>query len=298
MRVLPHSIKGKIAMLILLIGIAEGLAVAYMTYREEVQNAVERTRERIQTALAFTKAARGYVRSTLRPRIDELISKYSCVQEDFILEAQSSSFFAGNIFRAVGEEMPDFRLRQVAVAPLNPKNTPNPVEMEIINYFKKTKDKTFEGIKTLNNQRFFIRASAVEVKAKCLRCHSTLTAMPVSVKNIYKPTKDPQWKVGNIQGGIFVYVPFETILLKAQINGIIKGLIAFVVNLLIVGVILVVLNRYVFKPVEVLREHADKISRGEIDEEIPIQSDDEIGQLGRAFERMRISIKKVMDLLK
>ncbi len=298
MRLLPHSIKWKIAIFILIIGIAEGLAVAYMTYKEEVESAVERTRERIQTALAFTKAARGYVRSVLRPRIDQLISRYSCIQEDFILEAQSSSFFAGNIFRAVGEEMPDFRLRQVAFSPLNPKNTPNQMEKKIINYFRQTKSDSYEGIETLNNQRFFIKASAVKVKAKCLRCHGTLSAMPASVKEIYKPSRDPQWKVGNVQGGIFVYVPFETILLKAQIQGIIKGLVAFVVNILIVGVILVLLNRYVFKPVEVLREHADKISRGEIDDEIPIQSDDEIGQLGKAFERMRVSIKKVMDLLK
>jgi HAMP domain-containing protein len=298
MKILPGSIKWKIAIFILLIGIAEGLVVAYMTYKEEVESAIERTRERIQTALAFTKAARGYVRGVLRPRIDELISKYSCIQEDFILEAQSSSFFAGNIFRAVGEEMPDFRLRQVAFSPLNPKNTPNAMEKRIIEYFRKTKAESYEGIETLNNQRFFVKASPVKVKAKCLRCHSTLNVMPVSVRNIYKPSQDPQWKVGSIQGGIFVYVPFETTLIKAQMNGIIKGLIAFVVNILIVGIILILLNKYVFKPVEVLREHADKISRGEIDEEIPIQSEDEIGQLGKAFERMRVSIKKVMDLLK
>ena len=57
------------------------------------------------------------------------------------------------------------------------------------------------------------------------------------------------------------------------------------------GLVLLILNRYVFKPIDALKEHADKISKGEIEERIPISSEDEIGQLAKAFERMRISIK-------
>jgi len=35
-----------------------------------------------------------------------------------------------------------------------------------------------------------------------------------------------------------------------------------------------------------------------VDEPIEVKSDDEIGRLAESFERMRVSIKKVMDLLK
>ncbi|WP_461832045.1 HAMP domain-containing protein [Aquifex sp.] len=63
-------------------------------------------------------------------------------------------------------------------------------------------------------------------------------------------------------------------------------------------VIFYILERYVFKPIEVLKEHADKISKGDVEDKIPIKGEDEIGELAKAFERMRVSIKKVMDILK
>jgi len=47
-----------------------------------------------------------------------------------------------------------------------------------------------------------------------------------------------------------------------------------------------------------LERRAEEIAKGNVDEPIDIKSDDEIGKLAEAFERMRISIKKVMDLLK
>ncbi|NPA42193.1 MAG: HAMP domain-containing protein [Aquificae bacterium] len=59
-----------------------------------------------------------------------------------------------------------------------------------------------------------------------------------------------------------------------------------------------IFKRYVEEPINTLIEHTERISMGDVDQKIPIQSKDEIGKLAEAFERMRISIKKVMDLLK
>ncbi len=54
---------------------------------------------------------------------DFLARAKGCVQEDFILEGQSSSFFTASIFNLVNEKMPDFKLRQVAYNPINPKTS-------------------------------------------------------------------------------------------------------------------------------------------------------------------------------
>lgn len=59
-----------------------------------------------------------------------------------------------------------------------------------------------------------------------------------------------------------------------------------------------IFKKYVEEPINALIEHTERISMGEVDQKIPITSKDEIGRLAEAFERMRISIKKVMDLLK
>ena len=178
------------------------------------------------------------MRETLRPKIYEVLNKYrGCIREDFILEAQSSSFVTANIFKRVSEDFQGLKLRQVAFRPLNPMNNPTPIEAKIIDYFRKTKAKEY-------------------------------------------------------------YEPYEATLLQAKLEGLIKGGAVFGVNILIMFVIFYILERYVFKPIEVLKEHADKISKGDVEDKIPIKGEDEIGELAKAFERMRVSIKKVMDILK
>jgi len=59
-----------------------------------------------------------------------------------------------------------------------------------------------------------------------------------------------------------------------------------------------IFKKYVDEPINTLIDHTERISMGDVDQKIPINSRDEIGKLAEAFERMRISIKKVMDLLK
>ena len=59
-----------------------------------------------------------------------------------------------------------------------------------------------------------------------------------------------------------------------------------------------IFKKYVEEPINTLIEHTERISMGDVDQKIPIKSRDEIGRLAEAFDRMRISIKKVMDLLK
>ena len=298
MKLLPKSIRGKVSLFIGAIAVISGLGVGFFTYNEEINRAKEFSKEKVRLTLSFSKATRSYVRETLRPRIYELLNKYGCIKEDFILEAQSSSFVTANIFRKVGEDFQGLRLRQVAFRPLNPKNTPTPVEAKIIELFRNAGKSEFTDIVEINGYRYLISAFPVKVRASCLMCHGKRENMPQAVKRIYKPAYDPNWKVGSVQGGIFIYEPYEATILKAQLSGLIKGGIAFFINIIVMGIVIYILNRYVFKPIDVLKEHADKISKGEVDDKIPIKSEDEIGELAKAFERMRLSIKKVMDILK
>jgi len=104
--------------------------------------------------------------------------------------------------------------------------------------------------------------------------------------------------VGELVGAVMVSVPFDAIILRAQLNGLIRGLVVFGIFLAITLFILITLDRLVFKPVEELQRKAEEIAKGNVDEPIEVKSDDEIGKLAESFERMRVSIKKVIDLLK
>lgn len=75
-------------------------------------------------------------------------------------------------------------------------------------------------------------------------------------------------------------------------------------NLAIVGVVmafsillLVVVVRAITRPIAHLRDVADKISLGDLDASIQIDTKDEIGELGDSFRRLQVSLKEAMDAL-
>jgi HAMP domain-containing protein len=72
----------------------------------------------------------------------------------------------------------------------------------------------------------------------------------------------------------------------------IVGLI-FVCLAIGVGLSIMLASRTI-KPILELKTIADEISRGRLDHSVSIQSDDEVGELGRSLERMRASLKAAM----
>lgn len=56
----------------------------------------------------------------------------------------------------------------------------------------------------------------------------------------------------------------------------------------------VMLASRTIRPILELKTIADEISRGKLDASVSIQSDDEVGELGRSLERMRASLKAAM----
>ncbi len=299
MRLLPRSIKWKVSLPILLLGLISGLAVGFYSYENTISTAVDTSREKIKTAMTFTQASRGYVRNTLRPKMYNLLERArGCLQEDFVLEAMSSSFFTASIFKKVSEDMPNFSLRQVAFNPLNPKDNPDALEAKIIAFLRSSGQKEYYGIVNYKDERYFLYASAVIPDASCLTCHGQVQNMPKVIQDLYKPERDLNWEVGKVQGAVMVFVPFESTILKAQLDGTYKGVGIFFVFLLLALFVIFSFERLVFNPISKLERKAEEIAKGNVDEPIEVKSDDEIGRLAEAFERMRVSIKKVMDLLK
>ncbi len=70
--------------------------------------------------------------------------------------------------------------------------------------------------------------------------------------------------------------------------------------LVLVGVLVfvntVVLRYLVVRPINQLARAADRISRGDLESAVQIKQNDEIGLLARAFERMRLSLKIMMQI--
>ena len=65
-----------------------------------------------------------------------------------------------------------------------------------------------------------------------------------------------------------------------------------VLNLLMVLLILLFITKFIVKPIRGLAAAANRLALGDLDTEIKVQREDEIGYLARTFERMRVERKK------
>ncbi|MCB9730244.1 MAG: HAMP domain-containing protein [Deltaproteobacteria bacterium] len=70
-----------------------------------------------------------------------------------------------------------------------------------------------------------------------------------------------------------------------------------VIASLITGAIVFLVGHRVSRSIAVLTSSADVMSRGKLDLPVPVNGTGETAELGRSLERMRISLKKAMDLL-
>lgn len=75
-------------------------------------------------------------------------------------------------------------------------------------------------------------------------------------------------------------------------NYAIIGFGAMVVIVFAVGILFA---RSIVNPIEKLRDAADRLSKGEMDVDVTVDTEDEIGELSDAFERMRNSLEKMME---
>ncbi len=62
-----------------------------------------------------------------------------------------------------------------------------------------------------------------------------------------------------------------------------------------VFMIRILIDRLILQKVRHMSEVINRISKGEIDAKVEIKSDDEIGRMAEAFERMRMSLKLLIS---
>lgn len=86
--------------------------------------------------------------------------------------------------------------------------------------------------------------------------------------------------------------------LRGEMRATLMPILGLIAACVMAGIALsMMLAARAVRPILQLRAIADDISRGRLDTSVTIQSDDEIGELGRSLERMRASLKAAMARL-
>jgi methyl-accepting chemotaxis protein len=96
--------------------------------------------------------------------------------------------------------------------------------------------------------------------------------------------------------GRLVAIAPKAVVLKLLDNFVIALVVFSLLAIVMAFLIAKVLSRSLTAPLIYLTQAADRLSKGEVDTAISIQSNDEIQRLGEAFERLRESVKILMRL--
>ena len=110
---------------------------------------------------------------------------------------------------------------------------------------------------------------------------------------------------GAVVGAAFTTVALYVVLVLAGVSpdeaagrSLIYGAIIGLSFLIPVYMIRVLVDRFILSKVRHMTEVITRITDGEVDAKVDIESEDEIGKMAEAFERMRRSLKLLMSKAK
>src|SRR5262249_28467961 len=123
-------------------------------------------------------------------------------------------------------------------------------------------------------------------------------AAPAPMIKLYGPSNGFGWKLNDVVGAQVVSVPMTLPIRNAE-----RAFFTFMGSLtavfaLVFIVLNVMLSRMIVQPIARMSKAADQVSTGNFDlPELPEAGRDEVAVLGRAFNRMRRSLQKALQMI-
>lgn len=280
--------------LVLLLVFLVGLAVAGWISRDLlIRNAREEVARNAGLMMETALAVRGYTINQVRPHLDLQLMRA-------FLPQSVPAFAASETMTELRKKYPDYFYKEATLNPTNPRNRAGDWETDIVQEFRNR-----PGLKELGGERDTPTGRALYIarpiqigNPACLGCHSTPEAAPATMVKLYGPANGFGWKLNEIVGAQIVSVPMTLPLQNAQ-----RAFYTFMGSLLAVFALVfvalnVMLSWMIVRPVARLSHAADQVSTGNFEiPEFPERGRDEIALLGRAFNRMRRSLQKAMQMI-
>lgn len=171
-----------------------------------------------------------------------------------------------------------YRFRLTSLKLKNPENKPLPFEKEALIYFQK---KGYETTKTGmasegydKGAKVYRRIVPLLVEESCLECHA-----------------DQGYSVGDIRGGLSVFISMSDALRTIKIYSILLILSGAGIICLVSGMIYILLRMMVLKPVDHLYHVAQRLIDGEYNVRARLTTGDEFEAFSHAFNTMNDRLK-------
>lgn len=240
------------------------------------------------------------VRDYTSTHINPLLASQLETEPVFIPETVPA-YSATEIFENLrkNQDYKNFFYKEATLNPTNLQDKADSFETQLVEQFRQQPQlKELSGFRTLPEwQVFYIARPLAIAKASCLRCHSTPEAAPKSLLTTYGTEWGFGWKLNEIVAAQIVSVPANEVFSLARQSFFL--LVAILIGLFAVIVVAVnsLVRLAVLRPLRKMAKYAHDVSMGQISTDFEKTSDDEIGTLAAAFNRMKASHEIAINLL-
>ncbi len=170
-----------------------------------------------------------------------------------------------------------FQFHITSLNPLNPHNSPSPFEKDallaILHNRKRGDFSEYMRVEQIGANQYFRYFAPLFTEESCLKCHN-----------------DQGYQVGDIRGGISILIPMGDFIEARKRNIIFMAVGGVAASLFVSFFIYLIFKRLIISPLYRLEQTANKIRHGNYSSPIGYLKDDEIGDLGRAMEKMQKAI--------
>ena len=289
------SIKLKINLLLLAIGLITSLAIGAFNYFEAKDRIINDAYKKAELISSFAMASRNYTVEVMRPLALKVAG-----QDSFHPELMGGFYVAKAIADKFSERQTGYIFKQATLDPVNKQNLADYQEREIIKLFSADRNtKIKKGVMEKNRKNFIYIAQPVVAKKGCLKCHGGKeTAFTGRVKR-YPGLGGYDYAENDVVATFIAYVPIQKALEDLKTTAFKTTMAGISSILLILVVVWLFLEFTVTKPIVNLTKLAANMSRGkDLKKVIKSNSKDEIGALYDSYNRMRISVIKLFEIIK
>jgi HAMP domain-containing protein len=267
-------------------------ATGYVSHDLLHKNARDEVLRNAGVMMEASLSMRHYTVTRVRPLLPYDADKF--------LPESVPAFAATEVMTLLRKKYPDFSYKEAALNPTNARNRAVEWEEDIINAFRADPARgEISGMRDTPTGRSLYLARPFLIKDPgCLACHTTPEMAPAAMVQIYGPNNGFGWKENEVIGAQIVSVPMGLPMRNAN-----RAFVTFMTSLAIVfAALFVILNimltQLIIEPMTRLSDIAEQISKGKSDvTELVPQGDDEVAQLGQAFNRMRRGLQKAISLI-
>ncbi len=285
------SIRVRFIVIIGILSLVASVVLAYASYQFSLKNAMADAKKQGAIVFNMIHSSRMYFKKNQRPLVTELVE-----EDRFFPEIMSGFVMTRGVWEIFEKRFPEYKFKQATLDPLYPPNKADVDETKLIAQFDADrKVKNREGTITKNGKQFYYFAKPVLVGDKCLRCHGNPEDAPKDQIEIYGTESGYDWHKGQVISTAIVYVPLETAIVAAKKAATKLFAMGTAGIVLLMAVIWFFLSNGIVTPLARLEKKTRQISLGkELDEDIGVNSKDEIGDLAKAIDRLRISTAKLL----